>query len=56
MDGHIVTTEVGYSVYIGSIEIANVGSIDEAIDAIKTTNLPWNGVITRSMSTYMPCQ
>ena len=54
MNGYIVTTEVGYSVYVGPMEIADVNSYNEAIAALKESSL-WNGSIVRSMSSFMPC-
>ena len=56
MNGYVIKTEVGYSVYVGSIMVADVESMEEAVKALKTSNLPWNGKVVRGMSTYMPCQ
>ena len=56
MTGYVVTTEVGYSVYLSTILIADVDTQDEAKKALETTNLPWNGKMIRRQSSYMPCQ
>lgn len=56
MNGYIVTTEAGYSVYVGSVQVADVSEYAAAIASLRSSALPWNGEIVHCRSTYMPCQ
>jgi hypothetical protein len=47
MDGYIVRTEAGYSVYIGAIAVADVDGYAAALDALESCGLPWNGRVER---------
>jgi hypothetical protein len=54
--GYIITTEVGYDVYLEAYQlIASVVSYGQALAVLDSEPL-WNGRINRAVSSYMPCQ